>query len=462
MSLTALELSVQDYSTVGVIDIACGSLPTTAIYAAGTVALATLEFSSDGPVGTSTQTTVAWQLVDIDDVCIAGHADSICTDPGTNALGTISVTSITPTFTITPTPTSTPAPPPTPTDPTLLTMDADPTNGTRPCDPIDVVRTVATGDMYDVAVCYIGNPSSVQLTVDYDSLINNATDNGGSPSENLDGNPNLNDGAGTGQVGVDWDCTLGGLDPPSGGDPATLKCAGTGTLALDPGHVATIEFQATGSGTELVQFVAAGTIVDGESCFPVGTRGCGNVTINKVPPPPTVCPLTLSGTLGETSPGFYEARQGRSILATGVIPAGKNNLTLRVRDASGVLVAQQSFSGTPGQQFTLGFTAFVPFPPGAMGVECLVDNVVESTAALLVRLIDPERTRLQHRQRRIDRRRERGVADRFGHRSVPGVGSDERNDACRVLHAGLEPRDHRIGRTVRLGCLAVLPPTGSE
>ena len=51
-------------------------------------------------------------------------------------------------------------PTPTPSDLPHLAIDADPTNGSRPCDPVDSTRLGApTSGTYTVAVCLVDSPA---------------------------------------------------------------------------------------------------------------------------------------------------------------------------------------------------------------------------------------------------------------------------------------------------------------
>jgi hypothetical protein len=270
--------------------------------------------------------------------------------------------------------------------PSSFSVDTEPSNGSRPCDPLDPSRAVSIGDTYQVAICGEGNPSAFSLSLDYDSGQADATDDAGTGPANLDGNPDLNDGAGPGHVGSSWDCSIGGVNQPSGADPATLNCAGTGELGVSRGHLATVEFTAVGAGVQQMRFVAASTTLDGEACAPLGVLPCASATIHTLPPPPLDCEVTLTGTFGETSPGEYAAPVNGPLQAHGRIPASEGDLLLRVKRPDSSVIVEQSITGAPGDPLTLGFTAS---PPGPLTVECVVDNVVDSTATVTLILIDP-------------------------------------------------------------------------
>jgi hypothetical protein len=162
---------------------------------------------------------------------------------------------------------------------THLHIDADITNGSRPCDPIDETATVQVGAKHKVGVCiedyepnsieafefhirYTGDPDAVPPTI-----INKAAEvKDVAPA--LDDNPDANDGddpAGF-KLGDRWDCTAFGLFPPVGEDRRTRGVADAvivcyadlfnpdQDLSADPGLLATIEFTATGAGVDTIDF----------------------------------------------------------------------------------------------------------------------------------------------------------------------------------------------------------------
>jgi hypothetical protein len=167
---------------------------------------------------------------------------------------------------------------------THLHIDADATNGTRPCDPIDSEATVKVGDAHQVAVCietyepnsiesfelhihYTGDPDATPPTT-----INTApTLEGEAPM--LDLNPDANDGDDpTGfKLGDGWDCSAWGLAPPVGDDPLTPNVADARIicfadlaapdrdLSADPGLLATITFNAVAVGDDIIDFGPIGS-----------------------------------------------------------------------------------------------------------------------------------------------------------------------------------------------------------
>ena len=204
---------------------------------------------------------------------------------------------------------------------THLHIDADPTYGTRPCDPIDTTRTVQVDDTYDVALClwsYAPNKvEAFKLRVYYDDINTSPTLEG--PAPMLDLNPDANDGDDdvTGlKLGAGWDCSGFTVFPPVGDDvntpcqdqygqpitpchDAVITCnANIGTpdldLSADPGLLATVQFTATGEGTELLTWGDDTELVGSDLVLPTGSSalcgpevpesqiGCFGATINKV------------------------------------------------------------------------------------------------------------------------------------------------------------------------------------
>jgi len=174
---------------------------------------------------------------------------------------------------------------PTPT-PTYLRIDADVTNGARPCDPIDAAATVAVGAAHKVGVC-IGNyePNSIEV---FELHIRYSGDPDATPPTTLNVaptklvgghcpagdpyclnvNPDANDGddpAGY-KLGAYWNCTASTMARPLGEDPSTPGVADARIicnvdlstpdkdLAADPGLLVTIEFTATSPGADTIDF----------------------------------------------------------------------------------------------------------------------------------------------------------------------------------------------------------------
>jgi len=222
-----------------------------------------------------------------------------------------------------------------------LHVDANPNNGTRPCDPLDSTRTVQVGDTYDVALCletYAPNKlEAFKLRLYYDMKasnlsINTAPDPQGAeePAHGgtgpdcgscLDDNPDANDTKAPDTndpeyLGSDWDCSGFTVFPPVGDDvntpcqdqygqpitpchDAVIICnANIGMpdldLSADPGLLATVRFTATGEGTELLTWGDDTELVGSDLVLPAGSSalcgpevpesqiGCFGATINKV------------------------------------------------------------------------------------------------------------------------------------------------------------------------------------
>ncbi|MEX2246812.1 MAG: hypothetical protein WEC75_09000 [Dehalococcoidia bacterium] len=214
-----------------------------------------------------------------------------------------------------------------------MVIDADPTNGTRPCDPIDTTRSVSIGDQYTVAVCVTGSggeaPNAFTAVVVYDGSLNVApecdadgmapVDPGtilcGGPNDTgtaLNDNPDANDGDDPGglKLGSGWAC-FGGfvITAPVGEDPntpgvadANISCTAAISgpdldLTADPGLLATITFRALAAGVENLTF-GLDSNVFAENCGSSIT--CQGATIEKLGPP-TVTPTgTTTGTVTPT------------------------------------------------------------------------------------------------------------------------------------------------------------------
>jgi hypothetical protein len=165
---------------------------------------------------------------------------------------------------------------------THLHIDADISNGIRPCDPIDATGTVVVGAVHKVGVCiedYAGhNVAAFELHVHYTGdpsdnnppQLNLATEIADPPSSPLlDNNPDANDGDDNVshlRLGAGWDCSGSGTVAPLGEDPATVGVADAFIhcnadpiyldvdLAANPGLLATIEFTATAVGDDMIDF----------------------------------------------------------------------------------------------------------------------------------------------------------------------------------------------------------------
>lgn len=169
-----------------------------------------------------------------------------------------------------------------------FSIDADPSNGTRPCSPVDSARVVNPGQTYTVGLCIENQPEAPQafsLRVIYDGNLNTAPEVA-DVSPALDDNPDANDGDGGvagDKLGTGWNCTGFGIQFPKGNDPFTpefdtlINCnanivAPDADLTITPGLLATIAFQAssTNVGVEALAYgqdtAVAGAIEEIGSC----------------------------------------------------------------------------------------------------------------------------------------------------------------------------------------------------
>jgi len=96
-------------------------------------------------------------------------------------------------------------------------IDADTTNGSGPCNPVDA--TAEVGGMHKVAVCLTSSsqsPAAFNIELLYDDTLDSCPDltPGGTA---LDDNPDANAGATfwtTPNLGTNWDCGNGDMNPP--------------------------------------------------------------------------------------------------------------------------------------------------------------------------------------------------------------------------------------------------------
>ncbi len=214
---------------------------------------------------------------------------------------------------------------------THLHIDADATNGVRPCDPIDSEATVAMGETHQVGVCietyepnsvgtfelhirYTGNPDAEPpTTLNSAETVPCGAALGEAAMQDtacLDANPDANDGAGTDMLGTGWDCTSFGLLYPQGENPLTPGVADAvivchsnlaspdQELTADPGLLATITFTVNSAGDDVIDFGpidsnntnAVGAPRPGDGFARCGTAvpadevGCFGAVVHKRPP----------------------------------------------------------------------------------------------------------------------------------------------------------------------------------
>lgn len=257
-----------------------------------------------------------------------------------------------------------------------LAMDADPVNGTRPCDPVDASATAAVGSTYTVALClggYTANDvESFELSINNDQTLSSAPDpqgdeepqNGGSGPDCgkcLDDNPDVNDGddpAGF-KLGGGWDCTGFGFAPPRSQTlPIHMVCnadivSPDKDLSANPGLLATITFQALTAGSDTLSFasntaIGMSTSQDG-SCGDVATDiiDCFGATINiGGVAAPTSTPSSIAtptSTPSATGPGVTPTPLPPGMEAVDLV-AGCNPVASTYPDATAV----QTIAGNVG------------------------------------------------------------------------------------------------------------------
>jgi hypothetical protein len=127
---------------------------------------------------------------------------------------------VTPTETHTPGPTPNLTPSPTP-GVLHASIDADPDNGSGPCNPIDTRGTGYIGLSYDVAICLESMPKELgafSFLVNYDGGMSSCTDIACPTGDCLDDNPDANAGTtsfGPTNLGAGWDCNPVDLMEPT-------------------------------------------------------------------------------------------------------------------------------------------------------------------------------------------------------------------------------------------------------
>jgi hypothetical protein len=296
---------------------------------------------------------------------------------------------------------------------THLHVDADPTNGTRPCDPIDSTRTVQVGQTYDVALCLEGyTPNALEaflLRLYYggaDAINTSPTLEG--PAPMLDLNPDANDGdsaAGL-SLGSGWDCSGFGIFPPVGDDLGTPPPPGNAALCLDqygqavplcrdaviscnanlasedldlsanPGLLATVEFTATGEGTEqltwgddtqiggpdLVQ-LGGGSLASEGFCgsdVPSEQIQCLGATIRKVTFECLFEDPTRGTSLGLFGDDWQFDFPGGSVAGTGRVRHIGNWTVVTGRQSGLLLIAFGSCPSGPARAFAINLSHFPP------------------------------------------------------------------------------------------------------
>jgi hypothetical protein len=209
-------------------------------------------------------------------------------------------------------------------------IDADPWNGTAPCNPIDDTNTVIVGSNHDVAVCTENEPQKgaggaddanvFTFFLNWDPLLNQCKTDPACPAGDkcLDDNPDVNAGStlGAGHVpttpnlGGGWDCSgFGLIQPTCGSGQAKADClSSTGPYTsggLSPFPLAIVSLKAILAGTDTI--VTSGTVWSGVENSEVVAISV-SADVEKVPPPPdtptptlTPVPPTLTPTLTPTN-----------------------------------------------------------------------------------------------------------------------------------------------------------------
>jgi hypothetical protein len=150
----------------------------------------------------------------------------------------------------------------------FLAIDADPTNGSRPCSPVDATRTGApTAGSYDIAVCLVngaGSPDAFEFRVIWSGGVATAPEVADA-GDALADNPDFNEGAAPNGFGTNWSCNSFGLSFPVANDPSTAgvndarivcneKTFAAGTMTAEPGLLGTLHMTASGTGFMTFEF----------------------------------------------------------------------------------------------------------------------------------------------------------------------------------------------------------------
>ena len=195
-------------------------------------------------------------------------------------------------------------------------VDADATNGTAPCAPVDATAAVYPG-VHEVAVCTTSaaaNLGALAFVLNFDPALNTCTDVNCAAGDCLDDNPDANAGATLGSgvptspdLGTGWDCNIMDLAQPTCAKDAVAGAAWIGCWSLTGPYtspigdvsfpLAVVTFNAVALGTDALTLstVILGDSAGGEigSCNPVSSVGinCAGATVDKVPvPSPTPLP----------------------------------------------------------------------------------------------------------------------------------------------------------------------------
>ena len=231
-----------------------------------------------------------------------------------------------------------------------LSIDADPTNGAAPCEPVDAERTVPVGSTYQIAVCIESQPEApqgVQIRVLYDGNLSRAPEVA-DVAPALDDNPDANAGSTTfpnaaGEtLGDNWDCAPLQAVFPQGDDSNTPGQTDTVIACMSllgpydlktTGALALVTLQATNPGTEKFS-LASDTVISGSvSLSDIGSCGLSNPVVpcdgatvqvtgaEGAPPPATATQSVLQGS-PTAEPGTSKAPGTPATPTTGQLPQG--------------------------------------------------------------------------------------------------------------------------------------------
>jgi hypothetical protein len=152
-------------------------------------------------------------------------------------------------------------------------IDADATNGTAPCNPLDATNTVNVGADHEVAVCTVNEPeedvNAFAFTLTYNPLLNQCKTNPSCTSGGcLDDNPDANAGSTLGSgvptspdLGTGWDCTgFGTTQPSCSAGEAVVNCLSVNgpytSGGLSPFPLAVVTFTVLAGGTDTIVTLA--------------------------------------------------------------------------------------------------------------------------------------------------------------------------------------------------------------
>jgi hypothetical protein len=291
-----------------------------------------------------------------------------------------------------------------------LSLDADPSNGTRPCDPIDATVNVPLNTPYNVAVCLsnygavYGAPAAFDARVVYDGadVAQEVTD----LAPALNDNPDANDGPGPNGVGTTgWICSGEGIFFPKGDNPntpehdASIFCRTDSTpmLAAEPGLLAMISFPVSSTPEIVTLTFSPESNIFGFDCPPDGASiVCAGASITKAQPPTNTPTRTATATITPT----------RTVTATNTpvptatntpVPTATNTPTptaTATNSPTATATPDGLVTGTPiatataivdagGGTVVAGTGELVSFPPDAVGGGTLITLQVYDTTEVV-------------------------------------------------------------------------------